>query len=110
MRPDRRLRTLARRRGLCPVHSSRVWCAFCDYTWTGTAAELDECGALAQKSLAPEHPLPTYPCARCGEAALCLACAERAFTRAPARHDPLTLEERGRYAALSAMLQPRPRR
>jgi hypothetical protein len=107
----RRLRTLALRRGVCPEHPSLgVWCAHCDMEWTGTDAELQQCGDLACKSIGDAPPLPKTRC-RCGQEALCLECAARWLKRHPERAtETLTPEERARYNTLITLLQPRPRR
>jgi hypothetical protein len=104
----RRLRTLAQRRGFCPEHAKRPWCAHCDMVWQGSQAELMEVGSLAQKSQGNARPLPKVRC-QCGNDALCLDCAESIFSSEPEHPDPLTPEERERYDTLITQLQPRHR-
>ena len=70
---------LAAHVGCCPLHGTRLICAFCDVTTCGSAAEHLEMEALVERSLAAQDmPCPTWPCARCGtkDSALCLDCYE----------------------------------
>jgi hypothetical protein len=97
----RRLRTIALRRGLCPIHMERLWCAVCDYDWTGTESELAELGRILDK-VAPYvmESLHGYGrCGVCGEPRWCGPCYTAAVARL-AIPDLYTPEERDRRDAL----------
>jgi hypothetical protein len=90
---------LAQHAGCCPVHGTRLICAWCDVTWTGSAGEDCEAETLVARSALYDLAWPTWPCGRCGgeETALCVECyapvREQAFAG-------LTPEEEARLLAL----------
>jgi hypothetical protein len=91
---------LAAHVGCCPLHGTRLICAFCDVTWEASAGERLEVEALVERSLATQGvPWPTWPCGRCDtqESALCLDCYEPVKDQAFAG---LTLAEEARLLTL----------
>jgi len=92
---------LAQHAGCCPVHiGTRLICAWCDVTWTGSSGEKMEVEALVERSLAVQGVTwPMWPCARCGtqDAALCLDCYDPVKDEAFAG---LTPKEEARLLAL----------
>jgi hypothetical protein len=69
---------LAQHAGCCPVHGTRLVCAQCDVTWTGSTGEEAEVEALVERTALRHLTWPTWPCGRCGaqDIALCLDCYE----------------------------------
>jgi hypothetical protein len=103
---------LANHAGCCPVHGTRLICAWCDIADTGAVGEQLERDALVERAAALyDLPCPAWPCGRCGtqDSALCLDCYEPAKDQAFAGLTPaeearlLTLCERTvRYTFLPA--------
>jgi hypothetical protein len=112
-RYEKRLRTLARDLGLCPVHIERPVCVRCEMTWAGTDAERDALDDFIARSCGGTPLAPAVlRCQSCGdEWAVCLSCLEvdMAHRPLPAK-DPLSPDERARYDALIPHVRPKPRR
>jgi hypothetical protein len=49
MKYEKRLRSLARQKGLCPVHLTPLVCNVCDWQWTGTVDEWGELSHLLSR-------------------------------------------------------------
>jgi hypothetical protein len=91
---------LAARLGYCLIHrGSRLICAWCDLTWTGTAAEEREVEALSAETDVHDLAWPTWPCGRCGaqDSAVCLDCCVPTEKQS---YGGLIPEERARFQEL----------
>jgi hypothetical protein len=102
---------LAQHAGCCPVHGTRLICAWCDIADTGAVREQLERDALVARSALYDLAWPAWPCGRCDtqDSALCLDCYEPVKDQAFAGLTPaeearlLTLCERTvRYTFLPA--------
>jgi hypothetical protein len=90
---------LAAHAGCCPVHGTRLICAWCDITWTASAHEKVEVEALLERTALYDLTWPMWPCGRCGtqDIALCLDCYEPVREQALAS---LSSDEGGRLRTL----------
>jgi hypothetical protein len=101
----RRLRTLARQRGLCPTHMATLACGCTRrWTWTGTADEWEEYGRLFDRVLPITAALYVHgTCHRCQRDRYCEACGRERLAQGP---NPFSEDEMIRLLALMELLQP----
>jgi hypothetical protein len=107
---ERRLRTLASRAGLCPVHLTPLVC-ICGWRWVGTADEFHELGALMDRLTPYYGDLPAQGWCRHGHEQHCWTCwqADASYAIAGVSADDLfSAEEWQRYQALLKLFQRKP--
>jgi hypothetical protein len=106
MKYEKRLQTLARRAGLCPIHMARLWCLHCTYVgdWAGTPAQLEELLSLWRRTdpyyddIRPQGRCP------CGGERFCEPCYNAAAARVRVPDDLYTPDERARLHELMGLL------
>lgn len=101
----RRLRTIAHKLNRCPRHGERLQCGLCDWTWTGTDAEFEELGPLADKVSPYLASIPANGRCRCGSNTWCNACYTEAAAKIEAPDDLFSPDELARYHQLLQHMQ-----
>jgi len=109
----RRLRTIARKKGLCPLHMTPLVCITCEArrgspSWAGTDDELEELFALSDRVAPYLAQIPAAgvcPLFGCGGKLFCEPCYNAAAARITVPDDLYTPQELARYAALQNYLQ-----
>jgi hypothetical protein len=108
----RRLRTIARKKGLCPLHMTPLVCITCAArrggpSWAGTQDELEELFALDDRMGPYRDQIPAAgvcPLFRCGGKLFCEPCYNAAAARIVVPDDLYTPDERVRLHELMGLL------
>ena len=102
-----RIRKIAERLQVCPIHGTPLRCGPCHFRWTGTDEEFWELWPLSARVEAwLERLTPSgLLCQRCGDALWCRPCYETQARAIPLPADLFTPAELTRYDKLMAHME-----